>query len=76
MLQNANAELEQFEMRIMQRWLARPEVSSRRGGSLHHLYLCHPVTEVHAHLGLGEGTETPCRQALPAALGMAQPGRS
>lgn len=31
MLQNANAELEQFEMCIMQHQLARPEVSSRRG---------------------------------------------
>lgn len=52
MFQNANTELEQFDMCMMQHHLARPKVSSRRGKLAPPLSLPPYNFEVHSHFGL------------------------
>lgn len=67
MLQNANAELEQFEMCIMQHRLA--ELMSHPGeGNLHHVDLCHSITWSILHISVQVR-----KQKLPAGRPCQEP---
>lgn len=67
MLQNANVELEQFEMCIMQHRLAQPNVSSRRGKLAPSLFLPPCNFAIHSCFSLHEETNT-LQAALPGTL--------